>query len=470
MSGSRSEGTSDAAVRHRWSESARFLPRLVVQPTQRFMDSNTSGAIVMLAAAVLALVLANTPWGAGYERLWGAEVSLGVGSLDGLSGLTLREWVTDGAMAFFFFVVALEIKREMVSGDLRDPRAAALPILAAVGGMVVPALLYLSLNGGGPAEHGWGVPMATDIAFAVAVVTAAGPRVPAGARLFLLTLAIVDDLGAIAVIAVFYTSGLSLVWLLAAVATMAAGYALQRVHVRALLPYAVLAAGCWYALHESGVHATIAGVAFGFLTPAWSFYDPRWFPRYVKRVVAPVEEVYADDVLSHREYAVTQNAVRDMRRLAVETQAPLDRLESALTPWVTFVVVPLFAFANAGLVLPDNALTAWVTDDVALGVVLGLVLGKTVGVFGVTWLAIRARIGVLPPGTTWRHILGVAMTAGVGFTVALFVGELAFSDPTQGESAKLGIFVGSAISGVLGFMVLRSGKPPADPPPDPASR
>ena len=462
MGGPQVDGPPDAPVRHRWSESTRFLPRVVIQPTQRFMNSNISGAIVMLAAAVLALIWANTPWGSVYERLWDTEVQLSVGGFDAVSGLTLRQWVTDGAMAFFFYVVALEIKREMVSGDLRDPRAAALPIIGALGGMVVPALIYLAFNAGGPGEHGWGVPMATDIAFAVAVITAAGRRVPTGARLFLLSLAIVDDLGAIAVIAIFYTAGLSLTWLLAAAATMVTGYVLQRISVRALPPYAVLAVVCWFALHESGVHATIAGVAFGFLTPAWSFHDPHRFPRHAKAIVAPIEQVFADEVLSYREYAVTQSAVRDMRRLAVETEAPLDRLENALTPWVTFVVVPLFAFANAGLVLPDDALTAWLTDDVALGVALGLVLGKTIGVFGASWLAIRTRVGVLPAGTSWRHMFGVAVTAGVGFTVALFVGELAFSDPHLGESAKLGIFLGSAVAGVLGFLLLRTGPVPRD--------
>jgi NhaA family Na+:H+ antiporter len=225
-----------------------------------------------------------------------------------------------------------------------------------------------------------------------------------------------------------------------------------------MLPYVVLGLLCWFALHESGVHATLAGVAFGFLTPAWSFFDPKRFGGYARGLVADVEAVFSDDVLSHKEYDVARSAVRDMRRLSIETEAPLDRLEYGMSGWVTFVVVPVFAFANAGLTLPENALTAWVGDEVALGVVLGLVLGKTIGVFGATWLATKAKVGVLPSGTTWRHILGLAVCAGIGFTVALFVGELAFSEEDLGESAKLGIFVGSAVSGVLGFLLLRTGK------------
>ena len=270
--------TTEAAPHtHRWSQSARFIPRIVIQPAQRFMDYAASGAVVMFAAAMLALVWVNSPWGAGYEHVWESEFRLSIGSFDALSGLSLREWVNDGAMTFFFFVVALEIKRERVSGELRDPRAAALPIIAALGGMVVPALIYASINAGGPGVRGWGIPMATNIAFAVAVITAAGRRVPHGARVFLLSLAIVDDLGAILVIAIFYTAGLSNLWLLLAVAMVLTAWVMQRIHVRAIFPYSVLGILCWLALQESGVNATLAGVAFGLLTPAWSVYDPRLF-------------------------------------------------------------------------------------------------------------------------------------------------------------------------------------------------
>jgi NhaA family Na+:H+ antiporter len=365
-------------------------------------------------------------------------------------------------MAFFFFLVALEIKRELVSGELRDPRAAALPMIAAVGGMVVPALVYTTLNGGGPGSHGWGIPMATDIAFAVAVVTAAGPRVPAGARLFLLTLAIVDDLGAILVIAVFYTAGLALAWLILAAAAVVAAAVLTGIHVRWQVPYVVLALVCWFALHESGVHATIAGVVFGFVTPTWSFYDPYHFAKRARPLVDSVEACFTDRRVTDTEYAVIQTSLRDLGRLAHETDPPLERMEHLLTPWVSLLVIPLFALANSGLTVSADAFTNLAQDDVALGVVLGLVVGKTVGVFGATWLATRMGIAPLPKGTTWQHLLGIAVTAGVGFTVALFVSDLAFTEPELGNSAKLGILIGSALAGVLGFLILRRSPEEAD--------
>ena len=462
------EDPAPAPVGHRWSESERFVPRLVVQPVQRFMDTSASGAIVMLLAAVAALLWVNLGSADAYERLWTSEVHFAVGDWEPLH-LNLREWVNDGLMAFFFFLVALEIKRELVSGELRDPKAAALPVIAAAGGMVLPAALYLVFNAGGPGQNGWGVPMATDIAFAVAIVTAVGPRIPSGLRVFLLSLAIVDDLGAILVIAVFYTSGVSFGWLALSVSAMVAAWGLQRIHVRAVLPYFLLAVFCWYAMHESGVHATIAGVAFGLLTPAWSFYSPRAFRLYASRIVDEVAKVYRDDVLSHREYDVTRTAVRDMERLSIDAEAPLDRLEHRLTPWVTFLVVPVFAFANAGLVLPDRALTAWVESPVALGIVLGLLVGKTFGVLGATYLAVKLRVGSLPSGTSWGQVLAVSMTAGIGFTVALFVAELAFDEPALNEAAKLGIFIGSAVAAVLGYLLLRfvPGKPSGASAPTP---
>lgn len=454
------QGSEEELVPHSWSESERFLPRVVVRPVQQLLQVQVAGAVVMLLAAVLALVVANSPWSSAYESFWTTEVTFEAGDVHALSGLTLRDWVNDGLMALFFFVVALEIKRELVSGELRDPRAAALPIIAALGGMVAPALIYTAVNAGGPGRSGWGIPMATDIAFAVAIVTAAGRGVPAGARLFLLTLAIVDDLGAIAVIAVFYTTGLALGWLATALASILAAVWLQRVHVRSPAPYVVLALLCWLALHESGVHATLAGVAFGFLTPTWSFYDPGRFAGRARGIVDRVDACFRDGRFSHEEYDVVQSSLRDLRRLSTETEAPLERLERAFAPWVSFVVVPLFAFANSGLALPPDALTAWARDDVALGVVLGLVVGKTVGVFGATWIAARTGVARLPAGVAWSHLLGISICAGVGFTVALFVSDLAFTSPGTTESAKLGILVGSLVAGVLGFGALRAGGRP----------
>ncbi len=381
--------------------------RTLVRPVQRFMQVEAAGAVVMLAAAVVALVWANSPWSAGYDSLWATSVG----------DLSLQEWVNDGLMALFFLVVGLEIKRELVVGELRDRRVAALPAMAALGGMVVPALIYVACNAGHEGSRGWGIPMATDIAFAVGVVSLLGRRVPPGAKLFLLALAVVDDLGAIVVIALVYTEDVSLPWLALAVAALAVAVLLRRADVRRLLPYALLGVGCWIALHESGVHATLAGAAFGFLAPA----------------------------------------------VAAEGESPLDRIVAVLNPWVSFAVVPLFALANAGVSLSGDLLGDAPGDRVVLGIALGLVVGKPVGVVGATWLACRLRVGRLPVGTGWRHLVGVGVCAGIGFTVALFVAGLSFDDPEVVDRAKIGILAGSLLAGVLGYLVLRSAPPGSDP-------
>ena len=450
---------SDQVVAHSWRETELFIPRRVVRPLQRLMTLEVSTAIVVLGAAAAAMVIANTPLVEQYDAFWGLHATLEVAGHQ-LIDLTLREVVNDGLMAIFFLVVALEIKREWIFGELRDPRTAALPIVAAFGGMVVPALIYVAFNAGGEASRGWGIPMATDIAFAVAVVVAVGPRVPAGARLFLLTLAIVDDLGAILVIAVFYTQGLSLPWVAGAAGVLLAAWVLQRRKVRSTVVFVVLGVCCWFMLHESGVHSTIAGVAFGFLTPAWSLLPPHQYPAVANRLVGEVSDRTGDGVLTHDEHALNHGTLREIGRLSMETQAPLDRLEYRLAPWAGFLIVPVFAFANAGLPFPKVSPAVWLSDPVVLGVGLGLVVGKTIGVFGAAWLSVRVGWARMPSGMTNLHLLGVAMCAGVGFTVAIFVANLAFSDGALVELAKLGIIVGSVVAGVLGYLTLRLFSPP----------
>jgi Na+:H+ antiporter, NhaA family len=358
-------------------------------------------------------------------------------------------------MTIFFFVVSLEIKREFIFGELRDRRTAALPIVAAIGGMVVPALVYTLFNAGTEASRGWGIPMATDIAFAVAVVLAAGPRVPAAARLFLLTLAIVDDLGAITVIAVFYTDDVSLAWLAGAVGVLFLVWVLRESRVRAVLVYVVLGLICWFMLHESGVHSTIAGVALGFLTPVWSLLAPQKYPEVARGLVDEIDARTGDGILTNDEHELNDGTLREIGRLSRETQAPLDRLEYRLVPWSSFLVIPLFAFANGGVPLPDVPVGDWLADPVVLGVALGLVLGKTIGVFGAAWLAVRTGWARMPEAMTNVHLLGVAMAAGVGFTVALFVANLAFAAGPMAEMAKLGILLGSVLAAVLGYLTLR---------------
>lgn len=440
-----------------WSTSDRLVPRSVVRPFRRFAETEAAGGVAMLAMAVVALVWANSPAGDSYVDLWQTAITVHIGDLAHLD-LDLRGWINDLAMAFFFFVVALEIKRELVRGELRDPRAAALPAIAALGGMIVPALIYTAFNAGGAGADGWGIPMATDIAFAVGVLSLLGRRVPSSLVVFLLTLAIVDDLGAIVVIAVFYTSNLSFGWLAVGIACVLAAVALNRVDVRALVPYVLLSAFCWFSLHESGVHATLAGVAFGLVTPSSAFVRRPLFGPSARELVDQVEEAAArhegPDV-GEDEVGEEAQALNRLITLAAESQPPLDRLEHRLLPWTTFVIVPVFALANAGVQLTWDDLVGSFSEPVTLGVLFGLVVGKAVGIFSFSLVAIRLGIGKQPVGASWPQLFGVAMLGGIGFTVALFVTELAFEPGAIADQAKVGILAASTIAGVLGYGYLR---------------
>ncbi len=447
-----------------WSGSDRYVPRTVVQPLQRVLRHEAAGGVVMLAAAGLAIAWANSPWADSYTEVWQTPLRVELGGLLHLDHLSLQAWVNDALMTVFFLLVGIEIKREIVHGELRDPRAVALPVVAALGGMVVPAAIYAVLNAGGPGADGWAVPMATDIAFAVGVVTLAGSRVPLAAKIFLLTLAVADDIGAIVVIAVFYTGTLSWGWLACAAVGLAAIFALRRGDVQSLAPYLAVGAFAWLALLESGVHATLVGVALGLLTPAWPLRSPRLFPPEARRVANRIEAAYYDRVLTQEEFAENEQRIVEIARLAMFSTSPLERLERALSPWVAYVVVPVFALANAGVALTGDAVGGVVSEPVTVGVILGLFVGKTAGVLGATALAVRLRIGRLPGGTTWRHVVGLAATAGVGFTVALFVTSLAYDDALVGDAAKVGILVGSTMSGVVGYLILRTSPPAAAAP------
>ncbi len=445
---------SNQVTAHSWRETDRFVPARVVRPLQNLMQIEVSSVALILAATVAALVMANTGLADAYRHFWESDVRLDLGDIE-LVNLTFHELVNDGLMTLFFLLVSLEIKREMVFGELRDPRAAALPIVAAIGGMLAPALIYTAFNAGGPHLQGWGIPMATDIAFAVAVITALGDRVPMGARLFLLTLAIVDDLGAILVIAVFYTADLQLQWLFAAVGIVVLAFVLQRVRVRSLGVYIILGTVAWFALHESGVHATLVGVAFGLITPAFALLPPNLYPEVATRLIDEVVDRNQDGAVTADEHEQNDYTLREIRRLSKETQSPLHRIESSLGPYVAFGIVPLFAFANAGLPLPRVPVSTWLADPVVLGVALGLVFGKTLGVFGASWVAVRTGLARFPSGMQLSHLLGVAVTAGIGFTVAIFVANLAFTDEAVLELAKLGILLGSVVAAATGYLVLR---------------
>lgn len=411
---------------------ARSLPAGV----RRFLATEAAGGLALMLAALVALVWANSPWRGAYEDLWHAHVDLTVGGL-GVED-DLRHLVNDGLMALFFLVVGLEVKRELVAGDLRDRRVAALPAVAALGGMVLPALAYLAFNGGTPGAAGWGVPIATDIAFALGVLALLGSRVPPALKLFLLTLAIVDDVGAIAVIAVAYTDDLNPAALAVAAGLVAAAAACVRARVWATGVYVALGVACWLATYESGVHGTLAGVAFGLLAPA--------------RPLAPgdVAREWAEDLSDEPTAAEMQS----LTTVARETVSVAERTQHRLHPYTSFLVVPIFALANAGVRLSGDALEGAGPQRVALGVLVGLVAGKLAGVTLASALAVRLRISALPEGVTWPQLVGIAALAGVGFTVSLFVGGLAFEDPALARAATVAVLAASVAASLLGAALI----------------
>lgn len=362
---------------------------------------------MLLAFTCIAFLWANLPVG-DYESFWTTEINITIANVE--IAEDLRHVVNDALMVLFFFVVGLEIKRELVVGELNDAKKAMLPVVAALGGMVGPAAIFYMFNAGGPGGSGWGIPMATDIAFVIGVLALLDRRVPAGLKVFLLSLAIVDDIGAIVVIAVFYSTGVQLSWLLGAAGLLAVIALLGRLGVSWLPVYMVLGIAVWFTTLGSGVHATIAGVALGLLTPA--------------RVVGDEEVSVAE------------------------------RIENFLHPWSSFLIVPVFALANAGLRLNPSLVTDASTSSVALGVMVGLVVGKLAGISGAAWIATRSGIARLPEGVSWRHIVGGAALAGIGFTVSLFVTDLAFSDPALISDSKIGILVASIVSGLIGTAIL----------------
>ncbi len=422
-----------------YSASGRSFARLVARPVREFLRVEAAGSIILLAAAAVALVWANSPWAASYDALWHTPLTVDLGPLH-LSE-SLQHWVNDALMVVFFFVVGLEIKYELVSGDLRDPRTAALPAVAALGGMVVPAGLYLLVAGGPGTAQGWGIPMATDIAFAVGVLGLLGRRIPAPARLFLLTLAVVDDVGAILVIAVFYTSDLALSWLCLAVVLLGVMVMMRRLRIWVTWAYVAFGVGAWFATLQSGVHATLAGVAIGLIAPATAL---------LKEDVATdfAQQALADRRLDPDELA-------RLRFLLGESVPVVERLQARLHPLSAYVVLPLFALANAGVDLGDGALAAALRSPVALGIGLGLVVGKPLGILVASWIAVRVGLGRRPEGTSWPMVLGLGAVGGIGFTVSLFVTGLSFpgSDDLT-ASAKVGVLGASLLAALIGVIVL----------------
>ena len=416
---------------------------------QSFFKTEAAGGILLLAAAVVALVWANSPLAASYAELWGTYVTVGAGSFEISKPLLL--WVNDGLMAIFFFVVGLEIKREVLAGELAEPRKAALAIAAALGGMVVPALLYAAVNLGTERVDGWGIPMATDIAFALGVLALLGSRAPLALKVFLTAVAIVDDLGAVVVIAVFYTAEIQVPALLGSLGLIAVLAVANRLGVQRTSVYALVGLAAWVLMLKSGVHATVAGVLVALTIPARRKMDEAEFANRVGALLDRFREGITD---SPTDPTPDQSeAVHSIEVACERVETPLVRLEHGLHGFVAFFVMPVFALANAGVALGADA-AALATDPVALGVMLGLVVGKPIGVLGLAAAAVKTGLASLPTGVTWQHVIGVSFLTGIGFTMSIFIANLAFGEGPLLDSAKVGILLASVISGGIGAVLL----------------
>ena len=432
---------------------------VLLGPLRRFMRFEAAGGIVLLLASVAALAWANSSYGDGYHRLW-HETRMTFGFAGFQIAWTLGHWINELLMAVFFLVVGMEIKRELLIGELASVRRAAVPVIAAIGGMAVPGAIYAAVNWGTPQVRGWGIPMATDIAFAVGALAILGSRVPLGLRVFLVSLAIIDDLGALIVIAVFYTDGLQLGYLGAAGGVALILIMHNMLGVRRAHAYVLWGLVLWYLVYMSGVHATIAGVVLAATIPARTRIDGAGFIRGIRTLTADFDRtnLHDGDVVTN---SGQQGVIKSMELYCEGVQTPLHRLEHALLPWTAFLIVPLFALANAGVVLSvgigGGGGAAMLTSPVSLGIVAGLVLGKPTGILLATWLAVRIGLGELPRGVTWRHLLGAGFLGGIGFTMSLFIAALAFEDPEQLNAAKAAVLAGSVVAGLAGFAVLWTG-------------
>jgi NhaA family Na+:H+ antiporter len=424
-----------------------LLTRKLLLPAQAFLHTEQTGGLVLLVAAILALAAANSPWAEAYQRLIHLHIEIDLGFLR--LGEDLQHWVNDALMAIFFFLVGMEIKREIAGGELSQARRAALPAVAALGGMAVPALVYLAINLGGEGFRGWGIPMATDIAFALGILALLGNRIPSEARLFLLALAIVDDIGAILVIALFYTEQLSLTALGAAAGILALTLLLRRLGLRPILAYVALGAAFWLAVYESGVHATIAGVILGLLTPASAWLPRERFAEIAGELIGRVRRALEGGRGEEAEVVLGQ-----LEELAQATESPIGRIERGLHPWVTFAIVPIFAFVNSGIALSRELLADALASPITAGIVLGLVAGKPTGIALFSLLGVRMGWMDLPPRVSWRMVVGLGLIAGIGFTVSLFISGLAFAEAGQMDRAKIGILAASLIAALAGSLYL----------------
>ncbi|SEI41166.1 sodium/proton antiporter, NhaA family [Dyadobacter koreensis] len=422
----------------------------ILQPVSKFIHQEFMGGIILFINVIIAIAWVNSPWADSYHHLW--ETKISVGFSDFIFKQPLHIWINDGLMAIFFFVIGLELKREFMAGELSTLKKASLPMVAALGGMLVPALIYFLINLGLESEHGWGIPMATDIAFALALLSMSGKHIPAAVKVFLSALAVADDLGAVLVIAFFYTAHISFAPLLLAGALLLVLIAGNLLGIRGTLFYLLLGIAVWAGFLFSGVHATIAGVLVAFTIPARTKIDENEYVKSVRKYSLKFENAIPQNgPLTTPEQHQT---IEKIKKLSTDAETPLQKIEYSLHPWVAFVIMPLFALANAGMHIGPDFFSGLI-NPVSTGIIAGLLIGKFVGVFSFTWLLVKLGVAELPDGAGWPHIAGVAILAGVGFTMSLFITGLAFENIDLVDQAKYGILIASVLAGTFGIIVLR---------------
>ena len=424
----------------------------LVRPFRTFFGNEASSSILLIGATLLAVAWTNSPFGYTYHRFWETSLSFSVG--DASITRTLRQWIDEGLMAVFFFAMGLEIKREILVGELSSMKKALLPVGAALGGMLLPAVTYALINKGLPTSTGWGIPMATDIAFALGALFILGKRIPLGLRVFLSALAIADDLGSVIVIALFYSSGISLHYLFISFLFLLLIAVANLLWIRVPLIYAILGVGLWVTVLGSGLHATIAGVVVALFIPAKGRYDTDTFLQNVSKHMSAFScppDGCGPSILKDERHL---SSVHSIELACHHVETPLQRLEHALHPWVAFLVVPLFALANMGLTIIAPDLSQTLRSPMTFGIAAGLLFGKPIGISAFSYLFVRAGFASLPRGVSWPQIFGVSVLGGIGFTMSLFISGLSFKDPLLLDHAKLGILTGSTVSGMIGLVML----------------
>lgn len=422
----------------------------IIAPVNKFIQLEYTGGIFLFVSVLVAIIWANSSFHDSYHQLWDIRFSIGLDKY--VLDKPLHIWINDGLMAIFFFVIGLELKREFMEGELSTLKKASLPMMAAFGGMIVPALIYFFINKGTPASHGWGIPMATDIAFALALLSMAGKHIPGSVKVFLSALAVADDLGAVLVIAFFYTSELNFVPLGIAALFLLILLAGNKVGIRNVAFYLVIGIVVWIGFLLSGVHATIAGVLVAFTIPAVTRIGDRDFSENLRRLSYDFEQDEPNN--SPLTTLEQHHTLVQVKTLTLAAETPLQKIEHALHPWVAFLIMPLFALANAGIIIGADFFTALI-NPVSMGVMFGLIIGKFTGILFFTWLMVKTGISKLPDQANWKHIIGVALLAGVGFTMSLFISNLAFELPEYMDQAKYGILMASVIAGVAGIVMLK---------------